>query len=64
LIDEEAANHRPGRRDRNSLLLSWHGNLKLSFPGRTISLAGPGVHVSLVHAHFTRSKTGSVKVGL
>lgn len=50
------------RRDPNSLLLAWHGNLELAFPGRTISLAGPSVHVSLAHAHFTRSNDSSVTV--
>jgi hypothetical protein len=52
------------RRDRNSLLLSWQGNLKLAFPGHTIPLAGSSVHVSLVHAHFTRSDSSSIKVGI
>jgi hypothetical protein len=52
------------RRDRSSLLLSWQGNLVLAFPGHTIPLAGPSVHVSLVHAHFTRSNSGSVAVGI
>ena len=52
------------RRNPDSLLLTWHGDLELAFPGRTISLDGPSVHVSLVHAHFTRSSDSSVTVGL
>jgi hypothetical protein len=49
--------------DPDSLLLGWHGNLELAFPGRTIPLAGPGVHVSLAHAHYTRSNSSTVEVG-
>lgn len=52
------------RRERDSLLLSWQGNLELSFPGRTIPLAGANIHISLQHAHFTRSGSGNVKVGI
>lgn len=52
------------RRDRDSLLLSWQGSLKLTFPGRTVSLIGPSVHVSLVHAHLTRSNSSHVEVGV
>lgn len=34
----------------------WAGNLAVDLPGRLkVPLAGPGVHVSLVHARFTRS---------
>jgi hypothetical protein len=51
-------------RNLNSLLLSWQGSLKLAFPGRTVSLAGPSVHVSLVHAHLTRSDSSDVEVGI
>lgn len=36
----------------------WRGNLALDFPGRSnVPLAGPQVHVSLVHACFNRSAT-------
>jgi hypothetical protein len=52
------------RRNPDSLLLKWQGSLELNFPGRTIPLAQPNVHVSLVHAHFTRSSDSSVTVGL
>jgi hypothetical protein len=52
------------RRRPGSLLLKWHGNLELAFPGRTIPLAGPSVHVSLAHAHLTRSNNSSVTVGI
>jgi hypothetical protein len=43
-------------RSRDSFSPLWSGDLKLDFPGRSdLPLAGTGVHVSLVHAHFTRS---------
>jgi hypothetical protein len=51
-------------REPDSLLLSWQGDLELAFPGHTISLADPGVHVSLAHAHYTRSNSSTVEVGL
>lgn len=36
----------------------WNGNLALDFPGRShVPLAGPQMHVSLVHACFNRSTT-------
>lgn len=51
-------------RSKNSFSPIWTGDLKLAFPGRsTISLAGSGVHVSLVHARFTRSSSPSVEIG-
>jgi len=50
-------------RNSNSLLPIWRGNLALAFPGRTIPLAGPGVHVSLEHAHLTRSDSADVEIG-
>jgi hypothetical protein len=51
-------------RSRNSLAPIWTGDLKLAFPGRSgMSLAGPAVHVSLVHARFTRSNSASVEIG-
>ncbi|MGN6217661.1 MAG: hypothetical protein ACTHN7_12025 [Solirubrobacterales bacterium] len=40
-------------RSRNSVNPFWTGNLALDFPGRShVPLAGPSVHVSLVHARF------------
>lgn len=51
-------------RSRNSFSPIWTGDLKLAFPGRSaVSLAGPGVHVSLVHARFTRSRGPNVEIG-
>lgn len=51
-------------RSKNSISPIWTGDLKLTFPGRSaISLVSPGVHVSLVHARFTRSNTASVDIG-
>jgi hypothetical protein len=39
-------------RSRNSVVPRWGGDLTIEFPGRTVSLAGPGMHVNLVHACF------------
>ncbi|HEY6731364.1 MAG TPA: hypothetical protein VI039_10090 [Solirubrobacterales bacterium] len=39
-------------RARNSVSPRWRGDLALDFPGRKVSLAGPGMNVSLVHACF------------
>lgn len=51
-------------RSQNAVLPLWRGNLALDFPGRAhTALAGPSVHVSLVHAHFTRSHSSSIGVG-
>jgi len=51
-------------RSEDSFSPLWTGDLRIDFPGHSrIPLAGPGVHVSLVHAHFTRSDTPNVKVG-
>lgn len=36
----------------NSVSPLWGGDLAVDFPGRTVRLAGPGMHVSLVHACF------------
>jgi hypothetical protein len=52
-------------RSRSSFSPIWTGDLKLDFPGRSaVSLAGPGVHVSLVHARFTRSHGPSAEIGI
>lgn len=51
-------------RDRNSFSPIWTGDLALDFPGSPdVSLAGSDVHVSLVHARFTRSNTANVEIG-
>lgn len=51
-------------RSRNSLSPIWTGDLTLDFPGRAaVSLAGPGIHVSLVHARFTRSNGPNAEIG-
>jgi hypothetical protein len=43
------------RRSPNSVSPLWSGDLKVSFPGRTARLAGPGAQASLVHACFQLS---------
>lgn len=51
-------------RSKDSFSPLWGGDLHLDFPGHSeVPLVGAGMHVSLVHAHFTRSDTSSVKVG-
>lgn len=43
-------------RDPDSFSPTWTGSLAVDFPGRSdVRLAGPGVHVSLVHARLTHS---------
>jgi hypothetical protein len=37
------------RRDPNVVSPLWSGNLMLAFPGQTVPIAGPAVHVSLEH---------------
>jgi hypothetical protein len=52
------------RRSEDSPSPLLTGNLKLSFPGRApIQIAGPSVHVSIVHAHFTRSNGPHAEIG-
>jgi hypothetical protein len=52
------------RRSRNSVSPIWTGNLALDFPGHSdVPLAGPSVHVSLVHARFNCSSGGSAVIG-
>jgi len=48
------------RPDAVSPLLT--GDLKLAFPGRTVKLAGPAVHISLEHARQTRGENGRVGI--
>lgn len=51
-------------RSKNSFSAIWTGDLALDFPGRAaVSLAGGDVHVSLVHARFTRSDTPDAEIG-
>lgn len=50
-------------RSRNSASPIWKGDLQLAFPGRDVALAGPGVHVSIGHARFTRSNSANVGIG-
>lgn len=52
-------------RNRSSISPLWHGSLTLDFPGRSnVPLAGPSVHASLVHAHYTRSNSADVEISL
>ncbi|HEY2739745.1 MAG TPA: hypothetical protein VGK45_15155 [Thermoanaerobaculia bacterium] len=51
-------------RSPNAVSPIWTGNLALDFPGRSdVPLAGPSVHVSLVHARFNCSNDGSAVIG-
>ena len=51
-------------RRRNSVSPIWAGNLRLAFPGRrAVPIAGPGVHVGLVHATFNRNRGAHAEIG-
>jgi hypothetical protein len=50
-------------RSKDSFPPIWKGDLKLAFPGRSVPLAGSGIHVSLVHARFTRSRGPKAEIG-
>lgn len=50
------------RQDPDSLLADWQGNLKLAFPGHTVPLADPGVHVGIEHARITHSDDSDVEI--
>lgn len=51
-------------RNRNSISPLWRGTLALDFPGRSsVPLAGPSVHGSIVHSHYTRSNSADVEIG-
>jgi hypothetical protein len=53
------------RRSKNLVSPVFSGNLKLAFPGHTVRLAGPAVHVSLEHARITHGNNpSSITVGL
>jgi hypothetical protein len=47
-------------RNRNSVSPLLGGDLKLAFPGHTVKLTGPAVHVSLEHARMTHGNSGSI----
>jgi hypothetical protein len=51
-------------RRRNSVSPLLDGDLKLTFPGHTVRLAGPEVHVSLEHARLTHGNGGNITVGI
>jgi hypothetical protein len=52
-------------RSDDSFSPTWSGNLRVDFPGRSrVYLAGPGMHMSLVHAHFTHSNGPHAGAGL
>jgi len=50
------------RRDPDSISPRWSGDLALDFPGHRVRLAGPGIHVTLVHARFRCSDDGSAQI--
>jgi hypothetical protein len=50
------------RRDRDSVSPRITGNLMLALPGRSVSLVGPDVHVSLVHARRTKGNDGNASI--
>ncbi|HYG96198.1 MAG TPA: hypothetical protein VD741_03730 [Solirubrobacterales bacterium] len=52
------------RRDPDSISPRWAGDLALDFPGRRVRLAGPGIHVTLVHARFNCSDGGEAGIGV
>ena len=50
-------------RNRNSISPLWRGGLTLDFPGRSnVRLAGPSVHASIVHSHYTRSNSADIEI--
>jgi hypothetical protein len=49
-------------RGKNSVSPLLTGDLKLAFPGHTVRLAGPDVHVSLEHARLTHGDSASISV--
>ncbi len=53
------------RRDPNAVSPLWSGNLTLAFPGHTVPIAGPAVHVSLEHAKLQYgNEGGDITVGI
>jgi hypothetical protein len=51
-------------RSRNSVSPLLGGDLKLTFPGHTVRLTGPDVHVSLEHARLKHGNGGNISVGI
>lgn len=51
--------HSPG-----TLFPSWKGSLAIEFPGHKVRAAGPSVHVSIRHVHFTQSGNGTAEIGI
>jgi hypothetical protein len=51
-------------RGRNSVSPLFDGDLTLTFPGHTVKLTGPEVHVSLEHARLTHGDGGNISVGI
>jgi hypothetical protein len=51
-------------RRKNSVSPLLGGDLKLTFPGHTVRLTGPEVHVSLEHARLTHGEGGNISVGI
>ncbi|HEY5334175.1 MAG TPA: hypothetical protein VIJ21_11575, partial [Solirubrobacterales bacterium] len=53
------------RRNKNMVSPLWSGNLTLAFPGHTVAIAGPAVHVSLEHARLEHgNEAGVISVGI
>lgn len=49
-------------RSPSTLFPQWSGSLAIDFPGHEVRAAGPTVHVSIRHAHFTRSSDAEVEI--
>jgi hypothetical protein len=49
-------------RSSSTLFPRWSGNLSIDFPGHEVHAAGLTVHVSIRHAHFTRSSSAEVEI--
>ncbi|MBN9623910.1 MAG: hypothetical protein J0H06_13330 [Actinobacteria bacterium] len=52
------------RRDPNAVSPHLAGSLKLAFPGHTVGLTGPEVHVGIVHARQTKSRDGNGSISV
>jgi hypothetical protein len=50
-------------RSSSTIFPRWSGSLAINFPGHEVHAAGPTVHVSIRHAHFTRSSDADVEIG-
>ncbi len=50
-------------RTPHKLFPRWSGDLAIHFPGRTVHAAGPAIHVTIRHAHYTQSNEANVEVG-